>query len=134
MRGSEPVAAFDVEQLGVKSCRLVSRLSRGVLRNSPHHWKLEKRRRSFSVVDDVGRHPNVGVAIAIVRQYRMTAVGFAGTAREIAAGDVDLEAMTGPESVTNMAEIDGQALDAIRRKMARLNKCAQDCYNQICLN
>jgi len=48
------------------------------------------------------------------------AVGVAGPAREIAAGDVDLEAVTGPEGVTNMAEIDGQALDAIRRKMARL--------------
>jgi hypothetical protein len=58
-----------------------------------HHWKLEKRRRRVGVVDDVGGHPNIGVAV--VRQYRMAAVGVPGKAREIAAGDVDLEAVPG---------------------------------------
>ena len=45
------------------------------------------------MVNDVGGHPNVG--LTVVRQYRMAAIGVAGTAREIAAGDVDFEAVAG---------------------------------------
>jgi hypothetical protein len=70
------------------------------------------------MVDDISGHPNVGVAI--ICQYRMAAVGIAGTTREIAAGDVDLEAMAGAKGVRDVAEIYGQALDTIWRKMARL--------------
>src|SRR5215831_13816098 len=55
-----------------------------VLKNSTQHRKVEERRVPLRVEDYVGAHPNVGVAV--VRQYRMAAVGVAGTAREIAAG------------------------------------------------
>jgi hypothetical protein len=74
------------------------------LENSAHHWQVEERRRPLDVVDDISGHPNVGVAI--ICQYRMAAVGIAGTTREIAAGDIDLEPMAGAKCVTDVAEIE----------------------------
>jgi hypothetical protein len=57
------------------------------------------------VVDDDGGHPNVG--FTIVRQYRMADIGVAGTAREIAAGDVDFEAVAGVKGVTMLGRAVG---------------------------
>jgi hypothetical protein len=51
------------------------------------------------MVDDVRRHPNVGVGI--ICQYRMAAVGVARTAWEIAAVHIDLEAVARGEGVTD---------------------------------
>ena len=70
------------------------------------------------MLDCVSGDANVDLAIA--RQHGVAAIGVAGTAREITAGDVDFEAVAGAKGMTNVAEIDGQALDAIRRNMAQL--------------
>jgi len=61
---------------------------------------------------------NADVGFGVVRQYRVTAVGIAGAAREIAAGHVDLDALAGSESMVDMAEGDREPLDAIGHQMA----------------
>jgi hypothetical protein len=47
-------------------------------------------------------------------------LGVAGTARKVAAGQVDLEPVTGGRGVTGVTEVDSQALDTPWRKLARL--------------
>jgi deoxycytidylate deaminase len=56
------------------------------------------------VLNSVGGDANVGVVV--VRQYRISAVGIAGTPREVAAGHVELDPVAGAKSVTDVAEID----------------------------
>jgi hypothetical protein len=90
------------------------RIEKCVLRNSARHCKLEQRGRP----DNIRRYSDFSVAV--VCQYWMTAVGVASTAREVAAGQVDLEAVPGGKSVTDVTEVDGQVLDTLRRKLARL--------------
>jgi hypothetical protein len=75
-----------------------------VLKNSAERKKLEERSVPLSIEDDIGVHPHVGI---VVGQYRIAAVGVAGTAWEIAAGHVDREPMAGAKRVTDVAEIDG---------------------------
>src|SRR5271155_1596530 len=60
------------------------------------------------------------VGVAVIRQYRIAAVSVAGAARKVAAGHVDLDPVAGADSVTDVAEVDGQPLHAIRHKMVRL--------------
>ena len=57
------------------------------------------------MVDDIRRYPDFSVAV--VCQYWMAAVGVAGTAREVAAGQVNLEPVTGGKGVTDLTEIEG---------------------------
>ena len=57
------------------------------------HRNIEVRWRRLRMMNRIGGDPNVGVAI--VRQYGVAAVRIADAAREIAARDVDLDAMTG---------------------------------------
>ena len=64
-----------------------------------------------SVMHGVVRHPDC--RLAVIGQYRIAAVGVAGAAREVAAGHVDLYAAAGGERVMDMAEVDGQGVDAI---------------------
>src|SRR6266571_4625899 len=57
------------------------------------------------------------IGISVVRQHRIAAVGVAGPARKIAAGDVDLYPVAGGEGVMDVAELDGQALDLTRNQV-----------------
>ena len=57
------------------------------------------------------RDPDVG--LGIVREHRIAAVGVAGAAGEIAAGDVDLDAIAGAERVMDVREVDGHPIDRV---------------------
>ena len=59
----------------------------------------------LSVMDNIRRNPDFSVAV--ICQYWLAAVGVAGTAREVAAGQVDLEPVTGGKGVTDLTDIDG---------------------------
>jgi hypothetical protein len=61
------------------------------------------------MMDDVGGNPD-GV-FAILGQHGTAAIGVASAAREIAAGDVDLDPATGAKSVADAAEVDDKRID-----------------------
>src|SRR4051794_39508021 len=69
-------------------------------------------------MNSVGGDADVGVTV--VRQYRISAVGVASAAREVTAGHVELDPVASAKRVTDVAEVDGHSLHAIRRKMVRL--------------
>ena len=54
------------------------------------------------------------IGLAIMRQHRVAAIGIAGAAREVAAGDVDFDAAAGGEGVVGVAETDRHRIDPIR--------------------
>ena len=64
---------------------------------------LNKRRRRRAVVDDVCGDPDIGV----VGEHGITAVDIARTARKVAAGDIDLDAVAGANRVMYVREADG---------------------------
>src|SRR5262245_48597791 len=57
---------------------------------------------------------NADIRFSVVCQNRIAAVCVTGAAREVAAGYVHLDTVAGTEGVTDIAQVDGQAIDLIR--------------------
>ena len=75
------------------------------------HQHLHARWRRVVMMHGIGCNADIG--FAVVRQDRMAAVRVPGAAREVAAGHVHLETVTGTEGVRDIAQMDGQAIDVI---------------------
>src|SRR5262245_41042312 len=76
------------------------------------HPHLNERWRRVVMVHGIGGHTDIGVGV--VGQDRMAAVRVPGAAREVAAGHVHLNTVAGVESVMDITQVDGQAIDLIR--------------------
>ena len=55
----------------------------------------------------------------VVCQYHVAAVGVADTARKIAAGDIHLQAAAGGKGMMDIAEMNRQRIDLVRRQVLR---------------
>ena len=60
------------------------------------------------------------IGLGVVCEDQIAAVGIAGAAREIAARDVDLDAVADIKGMIDMAEVDGHALHLTGHQMTRL--------------
>ena len=67
------------------------------------------------MVDRVGGDPDGG--FAVLGEHGIAAIGVARAAREVAAGDVDLDPAAGAKRVADIAEIDDQRIDSSRLQM-----------------
>ena len=66
----------------------------------------------------VQRHTDIGVAV--IGEQGVAAVGVARAAREVAAGDIDLDAVAGAQRVMDVRKADGQRVHAIGFEALRI--------------